>query len=102
MIDKSHGEKPFKKVIAQQVERIYPHAVSKSTNTIPDIYQLAECINGNIKLKNDLSEGQMVKLIFENKEVLFNFQFFLSLYSKTQKTKKMRLYQAHLFGFLCI
>ena len=70
MIDKSHGEKPFKKVIAQQVERIYPHAVSKSTNTIPDIYQLAECINGNIKLKNDLSEGQMVKLIFENKEVL--------------------------------
>ena len=70
MIDKSHGVKPIKKVIAQQVEQIYPHIVSKSTNTIPDIYQLAECINGNIKLKNDLSEGQMVKLIFENKEVL--------------------------------
>ena len=38
---------------------------------------------------------------FKGKEVFLNFQFFLSMYSKTQKTKKMRLYQPHLFGFLC-
>ena len=70
MIDKSHGNKPFKKIIAQQVENVYPTAVSKSTNTIPDIYQLSECKNGIIKLSNDLSEGEMVKLIFENKVTL--------------------------------
>ena len=70
MIDKSHGDKPFKKVIAQQVEEVYPHAVSKSTNSIPDIYQLAECNNGIVRLKNNLSEGEKVKLIFKNKETL--------------------------------
>ena len=46
MIDKSHGDKPIKKVIAQQVEEVYPHAVSKSTNSIPDIYQLADWKEG--------------------------------------------------------
>ena len=70
MIDKSHGDKSFKKVIAQQVEEVYPHAVSKSTNSIPDIYQLAECNNGIVRLKNNLSEGEKVKLIFKNKETL--------------------------------
>ena len=40
MIDKSHGDKPIKKVIAQQVEEFYPQAVSKTTNRIPDIYKL--------------------------------------------------------------
>ena len=36
MIDPSHGEKPIKKAIAQQLEGIYPQAVSKSTNSIPN------------------------------------------------------------------
>ena len=70
LIDKSHGDKPFKKVIAQQVEEVYPHAVSKSTNSIPDIYQLAKCNNGIVRLKNNLSEGEKVRLIFEHKETL--------------------------------
>jgi hypothetical protein len=36
------GDKIFKKVIAQEVEKIYPEAVSKQTAVIPDIYALAE------------------------------------------------------------
>ncbi|MDO7609635.1 MAG: hypothetical protein MUQ68_02170 [Crocinitomicaceae bacterium] len=68
MIDPSHGEKPIKKAIAQQLEGIYPQAVSKSTNSIPDIYQLAECNSGTIHIKNDLSSGERIRLIFENKE----------------------------------
>ena len=62
--------KPIKKAIAQQLEEVFPQSVSKSTNTIPDIYQLAECVNGTITLKNELSKGDRVKLIFENNEVI--------------------------------
>ena len=70
MIDPSYGEKAIKKAIAQQLEEVFPQSVSKSTNTIPDIYQMAECVNGSITLKNELSKGDRVKLIFENTEVI--------------------------------
>lgn len=36
------GNQTFKKVIAQQVEEVYPQAVRKQTSTLPDIYCLAE------------------------------------------------------------
>ena len=75
MIDKSHGEKPVKKLIAQQLEGIYSQAVSKSTNIIPDIYQLAHCNEGTIRLKNDLKAGDRVRLIFENKEEMANVMY---------------------------
>ena len=68
MIDPSHGEKPVKKAIAQQLEEIYPQAVSKSTNCIPDIYTLADCSSGNIAIENNLKTGERIRLIFENKE----------------------------------
>ena len=70
MIDKTHGEKPIKKVIAQQVEEFYPQAVSKTTNRIPDIYRLADCKEGWISLETDLKAGERVWLIFNNKEEL--------------------------------
>src|SRR5206468_1340406 len=47
-IDK--GNKEYKKVIAQEVEKIYPNAVSKLTDVIPDIYKLAEIKNGRVTL----------------------------------------------------
>jgi Chaperone of endosialidase len=34
-----HGNKPFKKVIAQDVEKVYPQVVSKHTDFIPNVYQ---------------------------------------------------------------
>ena len=34
-----YGNKPFKKVIAQQVEKVYPQVVSKHTDFIPNVYQ---------------------------------------------------------------
>ena len=36
------GNQTFKKVIAQQVEEVYPQAVRKMTSVIPDIYALAD------------------------------------------------------------
>jgi hypothetical protein len=63
------GNGRYKKVIAQQVEGVYPQAVSKITDCIPDIYQLAK-INGNfIELPNhNLKIGERVKLIFGDKQ----------------------------------
>jgi hypothetical protein len=72
MIDPSHGTKPIKKAIAQQLEKVYPQAVSASTNTIPDIYQVASCVSGKISIENNLSKGDRVRLIFENKEEIAN------------------------------
>ncbi len=36
-----YGNKPFKKVIAQEVEKVYPQVVSKHTDFIPNVYQAA-------------------------------------------------------------
>lgn len=35
-----YGDKPFKKIIAQEVEKVYPQVVSKHTDFIPNVYQL--------------------------------------------------------------
>ena len=75
MIDPSHGEKPVKKAIAQQLEEVYPQAVSKSTNCIPDIYMLAECNSGRIQIENNLKVGERIRLIFEDKEEIASIVF---------------------------
>lgn len=36
-----HGNKAYKKIIAQQVENVYPQVVSKHSDFIPNVYQLA-------------------------------------------------------------
>ena len=39
-----YGNKSFKKVIAQEVEKVYPQVISKHTDFIPNVYQLADKI----------------------------------------------------------
>ena len=39
-----YGNKEFKKVVAQEVEIVYPQVVSKHQDFIPNVYQLAETI----------------------------------------------------------
>jgi hypothetical protein len=57
------GSEQHKKVIAQQVEKVYPQAVSKSTDVVPDIYQKADLKDGWVELKTDLKKGERVRLI---------------------------------------
>lgn len=57
------GDAPQKKVIAQQVEKVFPLAVTKTTGVIPDIYQKATTFEGWIKLKTPLKKGDRVRLI---------------------------------------
>jgi Chaperone of endosialidase len=66
-----NGNGVYKKVIAQQVEGVYPQAVNKITDCIPDIYQLAKIEKGFVYLSNHhLKAGDRVKLIFGEKQAI--------------------------------
>jgi hypothetical protein len=68
------GNKVMKKVIAQELEQVYPNAVNRMTDAVPDIYQLATVQDGRVLLANTLKKGDKVRLIFNDstatKEVL--------------------------------
>ena len=72
MRDKAKGDKPYKKVIAQQVQEVYPQAISLSKEVVPDIYTVANIKDGYVSLKNDLNKGDKVRLIFEDETALFD------------------------------
>jgi hypothetical protein len=57
------GNRPQKKLIAQQVEKIFPQAVSQHTDVVPDIYQAADSTDGWVSLATDLCVGDRVRLI---------------------------------------
>jgi hypothetical protein len=57
-----------KKVIAQQVQKVFPQAVSLSTGVVPDISQKATIKGGWVTLATDLKPGERVRLIADQKE----------------------------------
>ncbi len=59
-----------KKLIAQQVEKVFPQAVSRHFDVVPDIYQRASIANGWVQLDTDLKKGERVRLIGEKDEGL--------------------------------
>ena len=73
------GNQIIKGFIAQEVENIVPGAVTKQTNWIPDIYQIAEKLEVNdqqktltifLKSITDLKVGDKIKLISpENEDI---------------------------------
>ena len=67
----AHGDAPSKKVIAQQVEKIFPQAVNKQTGEVPDIYKLATIKDGWIALATDLKKGERVKLITDEAQAVY-------------------------------
>ena len=62
------GGRSQKKVIAQQVEKVFPQAVSRSTGVVPDIYRKATIIDGWVQLTTDLKPGERVRLDSEKAE----------------------------------
>ncbi|MFY9343633.1 MAG: hypothetical protein WAT39_14145 [Planctomycetota bacterium] len=62
------GKRAQKKLIAQQVEGVFPQAVGRSTDVVPDIYQMAPVKDGWVTLATDLQQGERVRLIGEKKE----------------------------------
>ena len=65
----TNGSSKNKKVIAQQVEKVFPQAVRKLESPIPDIYAEAAITNGWVQLATNLSVGEKVKLITEQGEI---------------------------------
>ncbi len=62
------GKGPQKKVIAQQVETVYPQAVVQTTGVVPDLFQKAVVKDGWVELATDLKKGDRVKLISKKAE----------------------------------
>lgn len=62
------GNAPHKKVIAQQVESVYPQAVTKGRGEIPDIYQNAPVRDAWVEINSDLKVGEQVKLVYPKGE----------------------------------
>lgn len=52
-----------RKVIAQQVETVYPQAVTRNRGEVPDIHAGADSRAGWITLANDLSPGDRVRIL---------------------------------------
>jgi len=67
-VEKGNGAQ--KKVIAQQVEQVYPQAVSTITDVVPDIYKLAEITDGRIAIANTLKAGEKVRLVLADRTEL--------------------------------
>jgi hypothetical protein len=66
--DRGRGSQ--KKVIGQQVERVFPEAVRRSTDVVPDIYQKATIKDGWVMLTTNLKKGERVRLIAMEKETV--------------------------------
>lgn len=61
----SNGDSFHKKVIAQQVEEVFPQAITMQTNVIPDIFETGAFQDGWVSLSTDLKVGDRVRLIGE-------------------------------------
>jgi hypothetical protein len=58
-----NGNRPQKKVIAQQVEAVFPQAVTQKPGIIPDILSGAKTKDGWVTLVTDLKVGDKVRLL---------------------------------------
>ena len=75
------GKTAFKKVIAQQVESVYPLAVGNTSNFIPDVYDFAQMENGKLSLETSLEVDDKVKLFINDSE-----EIIAKVVSKTDNT----------------
>jgi hypothetical protein len=67
----ANGNGMHKKVIAQQVQQVFPQAVTTSTNVVPDIYTNATVVDGWVQLSTDLKVGDRVKLIGQRRAGIY-------------------------------
>ena len=59
----AQGSRLQRKVIAQQVEKILPFAVTANSGVVPDIFRNADAANGWINLPTSLKIGERVRVI---------------------------------------
>lgn len=67
--DKFHyGDKDQKKVIAQDVEKVYPQAVTRIVGVVPDVFRKAAIKDSWISLKGEFKKGDRLSLMGRNGE----------------------------------
>ncbi len=66
------GNRPQKKVIAQQVEKVFPQAVGTSRGAVPDIYKSAVLKEGWVRLATTLKKGDRVQLVTKKEEAVYD------------------------------
>ena len=59
----ANGTRSQKKLIAQEVEKVFPAAVNQVTNVVSDIMEKAPVEDGWIKMVGDLKKGERVKIM---------------------------------------
>lgn len=64
-----NGENHYKKVIGQQVEKVFPQAVKQSKDILPDIFTMANIVDGVVQLVADVKVGDTIKLITQSEEL---------------------------------
>ncbi len=69
--EKTNGARPQKKVIGQQVESVFPQAVVRATDVVPDIYQKAAARDGWVALSTDLKVGERVRLVAPKSDSIY-------------------------------
>ncbi|MGB1051942.1 MAG: tail fiber domain-containing protein [Chitinophagales bacterium] len=62
------GDQQFKKVIAQQIEEVFPQAVNTMTNFIPNVYATAMVEKGMVSLEGDIEVGDKLKVFTKEGE----------------------------------
>jgi hypothetical protein len=65
-----NGDRPQKKVVAQQVESVFPQAVTRKAGIIPDILTGAKTRDGWVMLATDLKVGDKVRLIADRESLV--------------------------------
>jgi len=65
------NQTPQKKLIAQQVEKVFPQAVSMMTDYVPDVMKRSSHHNGWLEIATNLKKGDRVKLIGTKEEGVF-------------------------------
>jgi hypothetical protein len=98
----AHGHAPIKKVLAQQVEKVFPQAVTKHTGEVPDIYQSAAVKDGWVKLATDLKAGERVKLITDRAQGVYQVLEVKDRAFRTDfkpETDKVFVYSRHVDDF---
>ena len=67
----TRGTTPHKMVIGQQVEKVFPQAVSQLTDVVPDIYQQASFANGWVALATDLKKGERIHMMSDKAQGVY-------------------------------
>ncbi len=109
-----YGNKPFKKVIAQQVEKVYPTAVTttgvKGLTFTPDVYAVSDSIKTEkpgvytitMPKAHDLQDGDTVRLITSKNPELAVIVHFVNDKTFTVETKEPLGDKVFVYGKQCM